>query len=264
MNLRFAANLKWLFTELPFEQRFDAAAKAGFTGVEFPSPYEYDAGTVRHWLDAAGLSQVLINTPMGAASTAGRSGFACLPDQVDEFRSGVERGIEYAIALGSPFLHVVAGIRPDDVSRDRAFAQYLVNIQWAAALVQGTGVRILLEPQNKRDAPGFILESQAQAAAVIDAIASDDVRLLFDAYHVQVDEGDITSTFKAMLPRLGHMQIADPPSRTEPGTGELNWRTFFSSVADSGYGGWIGCEYRPSVDTLSSLGWMKELMGGRS
>lgn len=258
-TLRFNANLKWLFTELPFEERFDAAAAAGFRGVEYASPYEYSAEHLRQRLRDAGLTQVLINTPAGEPGSPERSGLACLPDRVAEFRNGVERALEYAVALESDFIHVMAGIRPGDVSRDRAFARLVSNIAWAAERAKGTGVRLVLEAQNKRDAPGFILDTQAHAAAIVEAIDADNVGLLFDLYHAQIDEGDLVNTLEHLLPQVFHVQIADPPSRNEPGTGEISWPAIFGTLRSAGYDGWIGCEYRPKTDTVAGLGWMKEL-----
>ncbi|WP_163506626.1 hydroxypyruvate isomerase family protein [Fodinicola acaciae] len=258
-GLRFDANLKWLFTELPFEQRFDAAAAAGFTGVEYPAPYAYPAAELRRRLADAGLRQVLINTPSGPAGSPERAGFACLPGRVADFRAGIERGLEYAVALESQFLHVMGGARPAGVSHDRAYAQYVVNIAWAAERARDTGVRLLLEAQNKRDVPGMVLDNQAQAAAVVDAIGSAAVGLLFDIYHVQIDEGDLVHRLREFLPRIFHVQIADPPDRSEPGSGEIAWPTVFGALRDGDYGGWIGCEYRPAKDTLSGLGWIAEL-----
>lgn len=259
MTLRFDANLKWLFTELDFEARFDAAAAAGFRAVEYASPYGYNAGHLRHLLDGAGLEQILINTPMGAPGSPTRQGLACLPGRIKEYRDGVERGLEYADALGASFLHIVGGIIPDDVSRDRGFATYVANISWAAERAAGTGIRLLLEAQNKRDAPGFILESQAQGAAVVEAVGSDDVGLLLDFYHAQIDEGDLIRTYERFLDRILHLQIADPPSRHEPGTGEIAWQALFDAIDASGYRGWIGCEYEPATDTVAGLSWMREL-----
>ncbi|MDR7188240.1 hydroxypyruvate isomerase [Microbacterium sp. BE35] len=258
MTLRFDANLKWLFTEYEFEARFDAASAAGFRGVEYASPYPYEAAQLKRLLDDAGLEQVLINTPMGEPGTLTRQGLACIPEVVDEYRDGVLRGLEYATALGASFLHVVGGIIPDDVSRDLAFATYITNIAWAAEQAKTTGVRLLLETQNKRNAPGFILESQAQAAAVVEAIGSSRVGLLLDFYHAQIDEGDLISTYERFKDLILHIQVADPPARHEPGTGEINWGPLFSAVAASGYAGWIGCEYEPANGTAEGLGWMKE------
>ncbi len=257
--LRFDANLKWLFTEHPFEERFDAAARAGFRAVEYPAPYAYDAARLVELLAQAGLEQVLINTPMGPAGSPTRQGMACVPGAEGEFRDGVLRGLEYAVALGAPFLHVVGGIVPDDVERDRAFALYVANIGWAAEQARGTGVRLLLEPQNKRDVPGFVLDTQAQAAAVVDAVGRDATGLMMDFYHAQIDEGDLIPTFLAHREQIAHIQIADPPGRHEPGTGEIAFDRIFTAIAGSGYDGWIGCEYQPLTDTVSGLGWMKEI-----
>lgn len=257
--LRFDANLKWLFTEHPFEERFDAAAAAGFRAVEFPAPYALPPARLVELLAQAGLSQVLINTPMGPAGSPTRQGLACVPGAEKDFRDGVLQGLEYASALSAPFLHVVGGIVPDDVNRDRAFALYVANIAWAAEQARGTNVRLLLEPQNKRDAPGFILDTQAQAAGVIDAVGRDAVGLMMDFYHLQVDEGDLLTTFHAHRDHVDHIQIADPPSRHEPGTGEIAYDRVFAAIAASGYDGWIGCEYQPLTDTVTGLSWMKGL-----
>ncbi|MFF3978015.1 hydroxypyruvate isomerase family protein [Streptomyces sp. NPDC001828] len=256
---RWAANLKWLFTELEFEARFDAAAAAGFTGVEFPSPYGHTAAALRKRLCDAGLTQVLINTPMGEPGTPTRSGLACVPGLRSEFRAGVERGLEYATGLGCGLLHVVGGIVPAGVSRDRAFARYVANIAWAAERARGTGIRIVLEAQNKRDCPGFVLESQEQAAAVAEAAGDEEVGLLLDFYHLQIDEGDLVNTYRRVQDRVRHLQLADSPGRHEPGTGEIGWHAVLRAVADSGYRGWIGCEYAPVGETAAGLGWMRRV-----
>jgi len=258
-SLRFDANLKWLFTEHPFEERFDAAARAGFRAVEYPAPYAYAPARLVELLTQSGLEQVLINTPMGPAGSPTRQGMACVPGAEREFREGVLEGLRYATDLGAPFLHVVGGIVPDGVSRDRAFALYVANIAWAAEQARGTGVRLLLEPQNKRDVPGFVLETQAQAAAVVDAVGRDAAGLMMDVYHAQIDEGDLIRTYLAHREQIAHIQIADPPGRHEPGTGEIAFDRLFATIADSGYSGWIGCEYEPLTDTVSGLDWMKEL-----
>lgn len=255
--LRFDANLKWLFTEHPFEERFDAAARAGFRGVEFPAPYAYAPERLVDLLRQSGLAQVLVNTPMGPAGSPTRQGLACVPGADESFREGVLEGLRYATALGAPFLHVVAGIVPEGVARDRAFALYQDNIGWAAEQARGTGIRLLLEPQNKRDVPGFVLDTQAQAAAVVDAVGRDAVGLLMDFYHAQIDEGDLITTYLAHGEQIAHIQIADPPGRHEPGTGEIAFDRIFATIAESGYDGWIGCEYQPLTDTVSGLDWMK-------
>ncbi|MGW1975693.1 hydroxypyruvate isomerase family protein [Streptomyces sp. NPDC001889] len=260
-GLRFDANLKWLFTEVPFEERFDAAAAAGFTGVEYADPYPYPAARLRRRLTDAGLHQVLINAPMGEPGTPEQAGVACLPGHTDRFRADLERGLDYAVELGSDFLHVLGGTRPAGVDHDRAFAVLVANLAWAAERARGTGVRLVLEAQNARDAPGFLLDTQARAAAVVEALGPDGPGLLLDVYHLQVQEGDLVSTLRALLPRTGHIQIADPPDRTEPGSGEIFWPRIFDTLLDASYPGWIGCEYRPANGTARGLSWVAELAG---
>ena len=258
-DLRFDANLGWLFTEVPFLERFDLAAAAGFDGVEYPSPYDHTVGELRTSLQNAGLTQVLINTPQGPPGDPTRGGIACFPEKVSEFRDGVDRGLEYAVGLGSEFLHVCAGLRQPETSRDRAFARYVSNIVWAAERAKGSGVTLVLEVQNKWDSPDFILDSQQQTADVIDAVGQADVGLMFDVYHARRMEGGVAATLASVRDHVVHVQIADSPDRHEPGSGDIEWRAVFDALRDSGYSGWIGCEYRPSVDSMSSLEWMKEL-----
>ncbi|MDQ1581270.1 MAG: hydroxypyruvate isomerase [Microbacteriaceae bacterium] len=258
-ELKFDANLKWLFTELDFLERFDAAAAAGFTGVEYAAPYPYKASELKKRLLDAGLKQVLINSPTGQPGTPERQGIACMPDKVAQFRDDFELALEYAVELESDFIHVMAGIRQEGVSRDRAFARFVSNIGWASEKAKHTNVRIVLEAQNKRDAPGFILDSQAHAAAVAEAVDRDNVGIMFDVYHAQIDEGDLVPKLLAMLPDVFHVQVADPPSRHEPGTGEINFRTIFDTIRSSGYAGWIGCEYEPIGETAEGLTWIEEL-----
>ncbi|MFF8960341.1 hydroxypyruvate isomerase family protein [Streptomyces sp. NPDC014894] len=260
-GLRLDANLKWLFTEVPFEERFDAAAAAGFTGVEYADPYPYPAPRLRRRLTDAGLHQVLINAPMGEPGTPEQAGVACLPGHAPRFRADLERGLDYAAELGSDFLHVPGGIRPPGVDHDRAFAVFVANLAWAVERARGTGVRLVLEAQNTRDAPGFLLDTQARAAAVVEALGPDGLGLLLDVYHLQVQEGDLVSTLRALLPVVGHIQVADPPDRTEPGSGEIAWPRVFDTLLDASYAGWIGCEYRPANGTAQGLSWIAELAG---
>ncbi|EPH41136.1 TIM barrel protein [Streptomyces aurantiacus] len=254
-----AANLKWLFTELDFERRFDAAAEAGFAGVEYADPYPYAPARLRTLLRAAGLRQVLINSPAGQPGSPERAGLACHPGRAADFRAGIERGLEYATELGAGLLHVLAGITPPDVSAERAFATYVTNIAWAVDRAHGTGVRIVVEAQNERDAPGYFLRTQARATAVVEAVGRDRAGLLLDLYHAQVTEGDLVRTLRSCLPYALHLQIADPPDRTEPGTGEIRWPRVLGALRDAGYEGWIGCEYRPARGTVAGLGWVAEV-----
>ncbi|MEV0443827.1 TIM barrel protein [Streptomyces spectabilis] len=254
-----AANLKWLFTELPFERRFEAAAAAGFAGVEYAAPYPYPPTRLRALLGDAGLRHVLINSPAGEPGSPERSGVACHPGRATEFRAGIERGLEYATESGAGLLHVLAGIVPQDVSGERAFATYVTNIAWAAERAHGTGVRLVIEAQNGRDAPGYFLGTQARAAAVAEAVGHDRVGLLLDLYHAQVAEGDLIRTLRTHLPYAAHLQIADPPDRTEPGTGEIRWPRVAAALREAGYEGWIGCEYAPVEGTVPGLGWVAEV-----
>jgi len=248
-GLRFDANLGFLFTEVPFEQRFDRAAAAGFTAVEYPSPYEYQAETLRKRLDDAGLEQILINSPGGY-------GLACQPDRRVEFRDGFRQALDYAGTLGARIIHAPAGIRPPGVSRDEAFAQYVANVNWAGEEAKKADITITLEAINQRDAPGFLLESVEQAADVVRALQPLPVGLQFDVYHCQVSQGDLTTRLRALLPLIAHMQIADAPGRNEPGTGEIGWRYLFELIRSLDYSGWIGCEYRPLGHTLEGLAWL--------
>ncbi|MFS0911146.1 hydroxypyruvate isomerase family protein [Microbacterium sp. 179-I 3D2 NHS] len=259
-TVRLAANLKWLFTEVPFAQRFAAAAEAGFTAVEFASPYELAPAEVRQLLDDAGLQQILINTPAGPAGSPTASGAAYVPGAEQEFRDGVLCALEYAAVLGTRVIHVMAGIRPADVDPDRAFATYVRNISWAADQARGTGVRLALEAINKRDQPGFGLASMETAAAVAEAVDPDVVGVLFDVYHAQVDRGNVIERFEQLRPVVAHVQVADNPGRGEPGTGEIAYERVLARIAQSGYDGWIGCEYAPVAGTREGLSWIERIV----
>jgi len=258
-TIRLAANLGWMFTELPFLNRFEAAAQAGFTAVEYAQPYGHQPERLRRQLDQAGLRQVLINTPAGPKDSPTTMGSAFNPDAGAEFRDGVRSGLEYAQELGATILHVMAGLRPADCEPERAFACYVANIVWAAELARGNDVRIVLEAINKRDQPSYGLASAEVAAYVAQAAGTDVVGVLFDVYHAQVDRGDLLTHFDALRNEIGHVQIADNPGRNEPGTGEVAYGTVLRHIARSGYEGWIGCEYRPVGDTALGLRWIDEL-----
>jgi len=253
---RLAANLSMMFNELPFLDRFAAARKAGFEGVEFLFPYEFPAAELRRRLTGEGLTQALFNMPPGNWA-GGERGLASLPGRQGEFREGVQRALEYAATLDCRLVHCMAGIVPDGVSQTTAAAVYAANLVWAAEQAAPAGVRIAIEPINHRDMPGFFLNTQAQGAAIVEAIGADRLGLQFDVYHVQVTEGDITKRMEKYMPVIAHMQIADVPARNEPGTGEIAWAYVFRRIDALGYGGWIGCEYRPKGETLAGLGWAK-------
>ena len=251
---RLAANISMMFNEVPFLDRFEAAARAGFKAVEFLFPYEHAAADLKRRLDANGLKQVLFNMPPGDWAK-GERGTASLPGRVAEFRQGVAQALDYAATLDCKLIHVMAGIPPAGTAFGTAAAMYAANIAWAAEQAAAAGVRLCLEPINHRDMPGFHLNTMAQAAAVIAAIGADKVGLQFDIYHCQTTEGDITKRMELHLPIIAHMQLADVPDRHEPGTGEIGWPYVFRRIDALGYQGWIGCEYRPAGDTVAGLAW---------
>ena len=254
---RLCANLKWLFTELPFLERFDAAAKAGFTAVEYASPYEFSAEDLRSRLNACDLKQILFNTPPGDPAVGGGSGLACVPGRQEIFREGFKRALEYAAALDCALVHVMAGIQPADANYDTAAAVYVANLAWAAEAAAGSGVKLVLEAINQRDVPGFFLRTQEQGASMIEAIGRDRVGLQFDIYHCQVAQGDITRRMEKLMPVIAHIQLADAPGRNEPGTGEIAWDYVFRRIDELDYRGWVGCEYRPLGETAPGLEWRK-------
>jgi hydroxypyruvate isomerase len=251
---RFAANLSMMFNELPFLDRFAAAAKAGFKGVEFLFPYEHPATEIRKRLDDHALTLALFNMPPGDWSK-GERGLASLPGRQGEFRDGVNQALDYAAALGGKLLHCMAGIVPAGVSQVTAASLYAANLAWSAERAMAASVKLVIEPINHRDMPGYFLNTQAQGAAVVEAIGRDRLGLQFDVYHVQTTEGDITKRMEQHMPLIAHMQIADVPARNEPGTGEIGWAFVFRRMDQLGYRGWVGCEYRPAGETLAGLTW---------
>ncbi|HOZ63876.1 MAG TPA: hydroxypyruvate isomerase [Burkholderiaceae bacterium] len=255
---RFAANLSMLFTELPFMERFAAARTAGFEAVEYLFPYALDKAELAKALKSNGLKQVLHNLPAGNWD-AGDRGMACDPARVDEFRAGVTLGIEYATALGCPQLNCLAGKLPVGVSTAQARVTLVANLAFAAEKLKAAGLRLLMEPINYFDIPGFFLNRTDQAAAIQDDVGSDNLFIQYDIYHAQRMEGELGNTLKNNLARIGHIQLADNPGRNEPGTGEINYAWLFKHLDAIGYTGWIGCEYKPRTNTVDGLGWIKEL-----
>jgi hydroxypyruvate isomerase len=255
---KFAANLTLLFNELPFLERFAAARAAGFEAVEYLFPYAFDKNELAKALKVNGLQQVLHNLPPGDWD-AGERGIACHPNRVEEFRTGVDRAIEYATALGCPQLNCLAGIAPAGVSREQAQATFVANLRFAADKLKSAGLRLLIEPINTYDMPGFFLNYTAQADALINEVGSDNLYIQYDLYHAQRMEGELAATIQKYLPRIAHMQLADNPGRHEPGTGEINYTFLFRHLDAIGYAGWIGCEYRPKTTTVAGLGWIRQL-----
>lgn len=255
---RFAANLTMLFNELDFLERFQAAADAGFTGVEYLFPYAWPASQLAARLDDAGLTQVLHNLPAGDWA-GGERGIACHPNRIGEFQDGVGQAIEYARALGCKQLNCLAGIAPAGVSNEVVHQTFVTNLQFAAARLADAGIRLLIEPINTFDIPGFYLNRTAQAAAIIDEVGSDNLFIQYDIYHAQRMEGELANTIARHLPRIAHIQLADNPGRNEPGTGEINYAWLFRHIDRLGYQGWIGCEYKPAAGTKEGLGWITAL-----
>lgn len=252
---KFAANLSMLFTEEAFLDRFKAAADAGFKGVEYLFPYDYTATEIKARLDEHGLTQVLHNLPAGDWA-AGERGIACHPDRVEEFRAGVEQAIDYATALGCKQVNCLAGIQPQGVSLEQARRTLVDNLRYAAGKLEAAGILLLAEPINTRDIPGFFLNRTEQALSIFDEVGSDNLKLQYDIYHMQIMEGDLAPTIEKHLDRIAHVQLADNPGRHEPGSGEINYPFLFAHLDRLGYDGWIGCEYKPGTTTKEGLGWL--------
>jgi len=251
---RFAANLTMMFNERPFIDRFAAAAQAGFKGVEYLFPYEHDKSALKQALAENGLTQVLHNLPAGNWQ-AGERGIGCHPDRVKEFNEGVDRAIDYATTLGCSQINCLAGIPPAGADPSEVRATFVGNLQRAGSKLKAAGIRLLIEPINTRDIPNFFLSHTSQAIEIIRAVGSDNLFLQYDVYHMQIMEGDLTKTIERQLPHISHMQVADPPLRNEPGTGEINYTNLFREIDRLGYTGWIGCEYKPAGRTEDGLRW---------
>jgi hydroxypyruvate isomerase len=253
---KFAANLTMLYNEVDFLDRFAAAAKTGFRGVEYLFPYAYPKEELAERLQRHRLTQVLHNLPAGDWAK-GERGIACLPDRVGEFQEGVGKAIEYATALSCPQVNCLAGIAPAGVASDVLRETFVANLRFAAARLKAAGIRLLTEPINTRDIPGFFLTHTQQAVDIIAAVGSDNLRVQYDIYHMQIMEGDLAKTMEKHRARIGHIQLADTPGRNEPGTGEINYPYLFGCIDRLGYDGWIGCEYKPKTTTTEGLGWIE-------
>lgn len=252
---RFAANLSTLFTELPFLDRFGAAARAGFTAVECQLPYPFVRHTLKARLEEHGLTQVLINMPAGDWA-GGERGIACHPNRRQEFTEGIDRAIDYARTLGCTQVNCLAGVTPAGVSPAAARDTFTRNLATAAPRLAACGIRLLIEPINTRDIPGFFLTRTAQALDIIADVRSDNLFLQYDVYHMQIMEGDLSRTVERHLSLIGHVQIADAPARHEPGTGEINYDFLLRFLDQVGYQGWVGLEYTPQGRTEDGLDWL--------
>ena len=254
---RFAANLSMLFTEVPLLDRFERAARAGFSSVEVQFPFEATAQAIRERLLSNRLRMVLHNLPAGDWA-AGDRGIACDPARVKEFRAGVAQAVNYATTLGVPQLNCLAGKAPAGVPDAVLRATLVDNLRYAAAALRAAGLKLLVEPINNHDVPGFWLNRTALAISVLDEVGADNAFVQYDIYHAQRSEGELAATIGKYLQRIGHIQVADNPGRNEPGSGEINFGFLFQYLHHIGYRGWIGCEYKPATTTEAGLGWLAQ------
>jgi 2-dehydrotetronate isomerase len=255
--LKFAANLSWLYTDLPFLDRFEAAARDGFKGVECLFPHEHPQAEVAARLRDNGLELVLFNAAPGNWDQ-GERGLACLADREPEFQASILAALDLAGELNCPRIHVMAGLSTAE-QRDAAWARYTQRLQWAAHQAQAHGRTLLIEPINPRDMPGYLLTHQAHAHKLVQTIGSPHLQVQMDLYHCQIVEGDVTMSLRGYLPtgRVGHLQIAAVPDRGEPDQGELHYPWVFDELRRLNWQGWIGCEYRPRNGTSAGLGWLR-------
>ena len=253
--IKLSANLSMLFTEDSFLRRFKRAADNGFAAVEFLFPYEYKVEEINEKLKQFHIKIVLHNLPAGNWES-GERGIACIPSRVDEFKKGVDLAIEYANALGVNQLNCLSGIKPENVSDEDAENTLISNLQYAAEKLKGANIKLLIEPINNYDIPGFILNSTKKAIGIMDAVGSDNIYLQYDIYHAQRMEGELLGNISKYFDRIAHIQIADNPGRNEPGTGEINYKNIFKSLNRLNYQGWVGCEYKPAKDTVLGLVWV--------
>ncbi len=252
---KFSANLSMLFTELPFLDRFEAAARAGFGGVEYVGPYEFPAAEIAARLRANGLTQALFNLPAGDWPK-GERGLACLPDRIADFRAGVDQAIDYAHALDCRTVNCLAGIPASGAPTEETWRTLIDNFRYAARRLESAGVLMVVEPINPFDMPGFLLNHSASTLAAIDEASVGNIKLQYDVYHMQRMEGELALTMERHIARIGHVQIAGNPGRHEPDVGEINYPFLIERLDGLGYDGWIGAEYRPKGRTEDGLGWL--------
>jgi len=252
---KFSANISMLFCEVEFLDRFERAAAAGFKAVEYMFPYDWPAEELAEHLQRTGLEQVLHNLPAGDWA-AGDRGIACIPGREGEFKDGVGRAVEYAKILRCPRVNCLVGLTPEEYAPDKVRRVLVDNLRFAATALEKEGIRLLIEALNNRDIPGFYLVRTLDALALLDDVDHPNLFLQYDIYHMQVMEGNLTTTIKDNLHRIAHLQLADNPGRHEPGTGEINFSNLFRFIDEAGYDGWIGCEYKPLGTTEEGLHWM--------
>jgi hydroxypyruvate isomerase len=255
---QFAANLTMLFNEVPFMERLEKAAKSGFQAVEFLFPYAFSAEDIKQKLEQNKLKLVLHNLPAGDWD-AGERGIACLPDRVAEFQESVAKAIKYAKALDVKQLNCLAGKIPDGADIELLHKTFISNLRYAADALKEVNIKLLIEPINTFDIPGFYLSRTQQALNILNEVGSDNLFIQYDIYHAQRMEGELCKTIETNLSKIAHIQLADNPGRNEPGTGEINYPHLFQFIDSIGYRGWIGCEYKPASNTEAGLGWIKNL-----
>lgn len=255
---RFAANLTMLFTERPFLERFEAAARSGFRAVEYMFPYAEDVDGIAAALAQLRLTQVLFNLPAGDWG-AGDRGIAADPGRREEFRSGVARAVDLARRFRCARLNCLVGKRSEAIGEREQWRCLVDNLRYAAGELAGSGITLLVEPVNTYDIPGFFLSMSAQAIRLLDEIDAPNARMQYDVYHMQRMEGNLTQTMRLHVGRIGHVQIADAPDRHEPGTGEINFAYVLGQLDAQGYDGFVGLEYRPSGRTEDSFGWIASM-----
>jgi hydroxypyruvate isomerase len=253
---RLAANLSMMFQEVPFLERFAAAAECGFTGVEFLFPYDFPAEEIAARLERHRLTQALFNLPPGDWA-AGERGMAAVPGRERDFMASLERALDYARATKCQRLHVMAGNWPTERERSEGRAVYVANLKRAAERAAQQGVTLLIEPLNTRDMPLYFLNTTGEAMAVIEAVGRDNLRLQLDLYHCQIMEGDLAMHVRRLAGRYAHVQIAGVPERHEPDRGEVNYAYLLELLDEVGYAGWVGCEYRPVAGTRAGLAWAR-------
>ena len=255
---KFSANLSFLYPQLPFLERFAAAAADGFRAVEYVGAYAFPPEQIADLLKQHKLEQALFNLPAGNWD-GGERGIGALPDRIDEFKQSVDTAIHYGKALGCTKINCLAGIAPKGADPAVLESTLVSNLQYAAPRLADAGIKLLLEPINQRDIPSFYVSTTAHAERIMAAVESDNLYIQYDFYHMQVSQGDLVPTYERLKDRVAHVQIADNPGRNEPGTGEINYPFIFAALDRLGYDGWVGCEYKPKAGTSEGLGWMRSM-----
>ena len=257
--IKFSAHLTQLFTELPFSERFHAAATNGFEACEFRSPYEYSVRELRAWVREAGIPNILFNAPAGDWA-AGDRGIAVIPGREAEFREGIDLALRYADALETPMLHIMAGIAPPGVAPTALHDKFVENLRHAVRVLANSGCVLLIEAINSVDIPGYFLSKQEQAHRIREQVDAPNLLVQMDCYHTRMANENVDEILVKYLPHLGHVQIAGVPGRHEPDTGEFDYVALFKLLEEIGYTGFVGCEYVPQTRTELGLGWMKRLV----